>query len=223
MTGRHDDAETPRDLVGDLLQRLTERDEASAAEFKAEQERRERWESRRRLVADGLPALHVDACMEGLAESEALGYTRSWLADRKLRRLVLSGATGCGKTQAAVWACMNAPMERYPHGRFDDIWPPHLRPRFVEAASLRDRAAPVLEDCRFLVIDALGAELADEKFLAVFDRLFNRRYAQSLRTVVTTDLSPAAFEARYGQRVTDRLRERGRFIEVLEKSRRGAL
>jgi DNA replication protein DnaC len=58
------------------------------------------------------------------------------------------------------------------------------------------------------------------------DRLLSRRYEafkrNGVRTYVTTNLTPAALEARYGRRVTDRLAEMCAWVEFAGKSARQA-
>lgn len=121
--------------------------------------------------------------------------------------VVLSGATGTGKTMASsmvslvkgarmVTAQRVLELNRF-NGEFDALC-----------------SAPAL------VVDDVGTEYLDSKGEAEarWDGLFNRRYrmarmSRSL-TVVTCNLKAADFRARYGERIADRIREVGRWINV---------
>ena len=107
--------------------------------------------------------------------------------------------------------------------------PAELRPRFVDVSRFSrssrydDEQMGPLERCSMLAIDDLGMEYADAKgsFLSLLDGLVNARYAASLRTVITTNLGAGAFRERYGERVADRIREVGRYVEIADPSMRG--
>lgn len=196
-------------------------EERARAHVEAE-ERRAEWERRRAYVAQGLPAVHVDRVLNGaLEDTEALRAVQAFAADPAARRIVLAGGKGCGKTLAAVWALMNTPPGAYPHGRYGAAWPAELHPRFIDASELattslydREAIAP-LKTCRILVIDDLGIEYGDQKgvFASLLDSVFDARYRGDLRTILTTNLNAAEFKARYSERIVDRLREAGTFVE----------
>lgn len=189
-----------------------ERDAAIAARVadEASRARQERIES---LQRRGVPGKDIPAFMgeSALQETRAMFFAREWLAsDRTV--LVLSGTRGCGKTVAAGWLVAGS---RY--GQFLDVTKLQRLSRYEDAAMRQ------VEDCDLLAIDDLGMEYADAKgsFVALFDGLFNTRYADQRRTVITTNLPVAVFRERYGERVADRIREAGRYVELDDPSLRG--
>jgi DNA replication protein DnaC len=132
------------------------------------------------------------------------------------RAVIAASQTGTGKTYAA--ACL-----------VNDLLP-HLqtRQRFVLGAELvRDlldfkSCAETMEDAasaRLLVIDDLQAPPRAEG-LALVEELLIRRHADCRPLVVTTNLRRQAFEAAFGDRVADRLRDWGEFVEMPGKSLR---
>jgi DNA replication protein DnaC len=201
-----------------------------------------RWEH---LVARGIPLKDLERVHSGaLDETPALAEARSFLADADLRTLVLSGGKGCGKTTAASWIAYQESPDEYQLGTgnkpdfyldlterptgFKKPWPAARHPRFVDVSVLarvsryKSEEMEPLERCSILVIDDLGMEYADEKgsFLATLDGIFNARYANKLRTVITTNLNRGSFKPRYGERIADRIRESGRFVELAGESLR---
>jgi DNA replication protein DnaC len=74
----------------------------------------------------------------------------------------------------------------------------------------------------FLVIDDLGAEYSDSKgfFASLFDEVVNARYENMRPTILTTNLDVEGFAARYGERIVDRIREAGRFLNCGAQSLR---
>lgn len=113
--------------------------------------------------------------------------------------VVLAGGPGIGKTTAALhWlACADG------------------RPWFATA---RQWAAspPWSHDwklARAAVLDDLGTE-DDVRFRGRFDELVAHFHAQLRDLVITTNLPGEAFKARYGGRVTSRIREAGAFLAL---------
>jgi len=202
---------------------------------KADAEKRAEWvRARADLVDRGIPMKDVEAILGGtLKDTAALNVARGWFAHPGLTVLVLSGTRGCGKTTAASWCVAQEPPRDPLRG---DRWfarPASERrywaPLFVDVTRLQ-RASRYdqeqmwpFERAAVLAIDDLGLEYADVKgsFTALFDGLFNARYANEMKTVITTNLTAADFKARYGERVADRIRECGRFVELNDPSLRG--
>jgi len=200
--------------------------------LRADEERRSRTEAtestrRRResLLGRGVPAKDIDAVLSGaLRATGPLASARDWLASERTI-LVLSGTRGVGKTTAAAWLAAEVDGSR-----------------FIDAAHLMrvdvysNEEMNPLEQCPLLVMDELGGEYMDTKgkLLSLVDGLVNTRYAAKLRTVITTnmpaedheepkDVKKPGFKTRYGERVADRIREVGRFVELSGASlRRGA-
>lgn len=123
---------------------------------------------------------------------------------------VLSGPPGCGKTVAATW------------------WGMQVGAICVRAATFATTSRYESDDragwlkARSMVLDDLGTEYNDAKgsFNVDLDDLIDVKYGSMHRLVITTNLPAAAFKSRYGERVADRIRECGAWIEFNAKSLR---
>lgn len=173
------------------------------------------------LVSRGIPRRFAEALVQGEpGDTQALTRSRQFLADTQARSLLLSGPPGCGKTFAACWILTQRCPDRASR------W--QAPARFVSVSKLAridrysDEIMQPLERATMLVIDDLGTEYVDTKgsFLATLDGLFDARYAEGLRTVITTNLTAAQFRERYGERICDRIRETGAMCELAETSLR---
>lgn len=191
------------------------------------------------IQARGIPRKDAQRLRTGLSDTSALAAAKQFLAAPTERILVLSGHKGCGKTVAAGWCVLQGSPDpyvpRHPEESgvrrhidgYRQSWP--TGPRFLTAAQLArvsmysDTDLKPLYESELLAIDDLGVEYLDQKgaFLSLFDALFDARYANDARTVITTNLPAVEFKARYGERVADRIREVGRFVELADKSMRG--
>lgn len=146
------------------------------------------------------PNALVPACVDAFAR-----LAGAFADDRYI--VVLSGATGTGKTMASsmvallkgarmVTAQRILEMNRF-NGEFDALC-----------------SVPAL------VVDDVGTEYLDSKGEAEarWDGLFNRRYRMARMSrsplVITCNLKATDFKARYGERIADRIREVGRWINV---------
>lgn len=218
-------------------QERREAEKAKWAEERARADAAERERQKRvRLVDRGIPVKDVEALVGGrLRDTTALSIARGWW-ESDATCLVLSGTRGCGKTTAAAWCVAQEPREdKYA----DRAWPrygsepparAHRNPLFIDVSKLQrasrydEEQMWTIELASTLAIDDLGMEYADAKgsFAALFDGVFNTRYANAMKTVITTNLTAADFKVRYGERVTDRMRECGRFVELNDPSLRGA-
>lgn len=172
--------------------------------------------SREAVLARGVPDIHLENVYdkEPIA-CDALNAVQSALVgDRYL--LFLSGGVGVRKTGSACYALTKKPG------------------RYVKAARLAALASSHADDeralysslfrCQVLVIDDLGGEYRDDKgyFVKVFNELMDERYERKLITIVTTNLDGKRFVAAYGERLRDRIRERGRFVDIKGESVRKA-
>lgn len=123
--------------------------------------------------------------------------------------LVLSGSPGSGKSFAAGRFLYDASDgSTWTTARFVDVSTLARMPRYDE------KAMKEIEEASALVIDDLGMEFDDKSgaFRSLLDAVINARYANALKTVITTNLDATAFKARYGERVADRIREVGAFV-----------
>lgn len=213
--------------VEELIQQIIERaeDPVVKAEWDAHDREIREW------GASELKAAKRNAADEIQLPGKDLGMLRAGLVRQTFPVLalteshvlvVLSGLPGCGKTTASsswLWSWVNDDA----NWMFDGF-APRLRGSalFVSAAKLsrwsryNDAEMEKLLKANRVVIDDLGAEFIDLKgsFMALFDELANERYANGRPTVMTTNLDAAAFKARYGERIADRIRECGRFVSI---------
>jgi hypothetical protein len=154
---------------------------------------------------------------------------------RAIDLLVLSGGVGCGKTIAATERCRafifaTENWNTYDADKYETE--PHFKanlPVWTTASELAridhfsELAVSRFMDAPLLVVDDLGAEYLDAKgfFAALLDEVVDSRYANKRATIFTSNLDAAAFAARYGARVVDRIREAGRFVGCGATSLRG--
>jgi DNA replication protein DnaC len=126
--------------------------------------------------------------------------------------LVIGGRRGLGKTVALAWLCGH-----------------HMDPLYIRATDLMraglydERISGPWATWKTLAVDDLGVEFADASGVvgSIVDDLIDRRYGALRTTVLATNLRAAEFRARYGERVADRIRECGRYLEIDGESMRG--
>ena len=161
-------------------------------------------ERSRELIAKGWPVRAVEEAMNASPIVHATQVMRAW-DFRRQNIIILSGASGVGKTvAAAVWA-----LER------TRVAPEFLHAAEFAAASRYDKEdRNTWEGATALVVDDLGVEYADAKgnFQASIDELVNRFYSMRRPLVITTNMVIADFKQRYQLRIVDRMREAARFV-----------
>lgn len=154
--------------------------------------------------------------------------------------VVLAGEKGCGKTAAAArWAYTRSQTA----ARFLRAAEFFRSSRYARDGEARTLTRDELLREPALVLDDLGAEYADDRgsYRVDFDELLDRFYADRRALVITTNIAYATprqrdearrrnpeisadaptFADRYGERVTDRLRECGRWVASSAASLRG--
>lgn len=164
-----------------------------------------------RMERSGLPQDARDVIAEGVRPTEATSAVDAFLAAPEMRLLILSSLAGRGKSIAAAYAIFRQAG------------------RFVTAADLgrmgfdEKERLQGLYQARLLVLDDLGREYAGGKgwLQSAIEDLLTTRYDGKRRTIVTTNLSAQTFKERYGERVADRIRGRGRFVVLGGPSLRG--
>lgn len=155
---------------------------------------------------DGDPAMSAGA-FESLCE---------WSAAPGQRNLIVYGAVGTGKTHAVIAAVRAA------HMRGCDV-------RFVPSVELLDLLRPPSEPSKLyelaevdvLVIDDLGVQRDTDWTEERLYTLINRRWLETLPTVVTTNLpGKVEMQAAFGERAFSRLRHDAVAIEMVGNDRR---
>lgn len=181
-----------------------------------ENERREMERERELMLAtlrtSGISDRAVGAFACGLEKTPATEAVRTFLGSGKTF-LLLMGSTGAGKTLATTLA-----LAQHSGGLF-------VRSLELARLSSYDKADRArlerAHECRFLVIDDLGAELLHNAWLPMLDELIDIRWGSRRQTIITTNLDSAAFKQRYGARISDRIRDDGFIEKCGDKSRRG--
>lgn len=155
-------------------------------------------------IAAGFPRRALEAADRADPTTDAMKKSAAWRA-RGCDLLVLSGKAGCGKTVAATWLASELAPYR---ARFGCAAEFATSSRYQEETRERWFTA----DC--LVLDDLGMEFADNKgsFAVDLDSLINTYYADRRKLIITTNCTASDFKARYGERISDRVREAGEFI-----------
>jgi DNA replication protein DnaC len=198
------------DLIG-AIQRASEAyptDEQAIArdnEFREMEEGVRRAKRRENLFRANLIAAlepHVrDALIDGKLGSDGLSLraVRKWVSTPSAPRgIALQGGTGCGKTVACAFAIAELGGQ--------------IRSAAQVVRSFGSKAGHAVEDqelmlsCRLLLLDDLGAEHPrDREWMVVALReLLESR--QSLRTLITTNLSRSALSQAYAdERIASRL------------------
>lgn len=177
---------------------------------------------RRGLIAAGFPLRAVEESLAADESGASIAFMRAWDPTERCI-VVLSGPNGVGKTVAATWWALRAPVA----------------PMFVRASTYARAPRYGGEEATTkakwlgasaLVFDDAGAEFLDEKgsLQVDLDELVDTFYGDRRTLVITSNLpsegtkrAPGFFE-RYGARLRDRIREGGLFFEDDGPSRRGA-
>lgn len=186
----------------------------------AEAEARYRARRVEDLVDRGVPVHELELVLEDRLEpTPALAAARRAVAEGWLVG-VIGGPVGVGKTLAAMWWLVQS---RSP------AKVPTSGVRFLTAHKLARVSRYAESDMRpierasALVVDDLGVEFDDSAgaFRSLVDGLTAARCNAGLPTLITTNMPPDAFRARYGDRVADRILGGGRFVGVVGESLRG--
>lgn len=178
------------------------------------------------LISCGVGRLDVERLAAGLsAEWEACRVARTWWRTPE-PLLLLLGAPGTGKTLAAselVAACRLG----YQDPELGDVWcwPSTVSERghVVLSGELAtssyygqdaEKQRHRLIGYRLLVIDELGTEVQSPPWQSLLDTLVNQRMRAKRKTVLLSNLDEDAFCARYGARVSRRIRDEGLAVSL---------
>ncbi len=128
----------------------------------------------------------------------------SWLKNGKKESLMIIGGTGTGKTTLAV-ALAQAIGKRNYYPKFISM------PKFERMCAEDNTWLDEVADWKYLLLDDVGTESREIKIYGnsrmLFNELIFQRYDRKLPMIITTNLSLAAFEQRYGEKVASRVRE----------------
>jgi len=137
------------------------------------------------------------------------------------RGLVLSGGVGTGKTTACICVARHlideGSCERVAYFTFGDFVSRLLNPE------LRAETLDAAREADVLLIDDLGSSFAsrDGFAVALLEEAIIHREASLYSMMITTNIGPAEFRKRFGDRIHDRLRGRwGCWVDVSGPSMR---
>ena len=186
----------------------------------SERDRQKRMDRARRAVsASSMGTLLANASFDEwenrpeLAKlfADCRAYAKEW-PDRKAqgKGLVLAGLNGTGKSYLA--ACIKREVEAQ-GDVVVFVSVPDLGGR-IRATWDREKGAPTeqevfdaMTDADLLVLDDLGAEAPRPITEEQLYRIIDGRYRNKRPVVVTANVSPKDFEARFGIRIADRFAE----------------
>ncbi|MCH7483698.1 MAG: ATP-binding protein [Chloroflexi bacterium] len=141
---------------------------------------------------------HQEAFAKAVAAAHAFVETPSgWL--------VLTGPSGCGKTHlsAAIAGGCIANGQAALFMVVPDLLD-HLRAAYQPGSEVSyDELFEMVRNAPVLVLDDLGVQSATPWAEEKLFQLINHRYSAQTPTVITTNLDPAAFDARIQTRLTD--------------------
>lgn len=173
-------------------------DEALEESSRMEQEAEQRRMRRACLRDAGVPPRIIEAHGKGLSTTTATEAVQAFLASGRAFLLLL-GSPGCGKSVAAAQVLH--------HG---GVFSRAVELSRLSAYDKEDRRIwQHATEARVLVLDDLGAELLHDAWRPMLDELVDTRYGARAKTVITSNLDKDGFKARYGERITDRIRHDG--------------
>jgi DNA replication protein DnaC len=184
------------------------------AERQKELQRREEDDRRRyyRQLEDlGWPTRALEAANNADTHAPAIKHIIEW--DPGATNIIaLSGPPGCGKTTAAAYRVLQR--------RALTVF---VRASTFARTSRYDGKRDEWLNAPSLVLDDLGSEFADAKgsLQTDLDELIDAFYGDRRPLIITTNVTRDDFKKRYGERISDRFRECGRWFEIRAQSLRG--
>jgi DNA replication protein DnaC len=147
-----------------------------------------------------------EALIQGtLDPTRAVRAVRKWVPT-SIPMLILCGSVGTGKTVAIAEAglCLGGGL--------------CLSPSRLYRETKREDSTAAIKS-HFVALDDLGVEHLNGQWMEAFQDWLDMRRVLG-RTLLTTNLNPRALQIRYGDRVWDRLRSDGVFVELSGTSMR---
>ena len=180
-----------------------------------QQEDRRRQSRERDWTARRVWARYRHACLPDTPSTAVEAAVLNWAENGFGSNLILRGPVGTGKT----WLACAATRRMYVEDE--------ATVAVTTAAEMLTRLHPggdatpgtfIKPD--YLLLDDIGPEKPTEWALEQLQAVIDGRSKQERATIVTTNMSSAEFEATYGARIADRLREDAVIVNVGGKSRR---
>lgn len=200
----------PEDLdVLSIVDRIRAKADAGGlAEYERDRERREALRVDHVLTSWGVPK-RVRNALAKFEEKPLVDAVRRWIAEgEESWCMVLSSNPGTGKSTAAGWWLSQVAKGVSHSPNASRRWWPATE---VAALDFYGDDYKRLCECASLVLDDLGTEYSDQKgaLQSKLDRLFDSRYREYRKTIVTANVDAAVFRERYGSRIYDRLCDSG--------------
>ena len=176
------------------------------------------------LKFQGMPQRIIDTLQSKPKDTSALLAVKKFMeAPKEAWCLVLAGPKGCGKSTAGAYYLWNKTKSMASAPPKDMRW--WTASRVARVSGFNDHLEKMMS-VPLMVIDDLGVEYLDKNgyFNHRLDELIDDRYSNYRKTIITTNLNSQDFQARYGDRVADRIREGfkhgGGYVEFNEISLR---
>jgi DNA replication protein DnaC len=164
----------------------------------------------------GFPATALEALRNVDGARQHLVIAKTYLSDPGLVWAAFLGSVGQGKTVAAAFIArelmLRQGLNNGPTGSDVHFCEFVRATTFARLSSYQADDKAYLErlcSVRLLVLDDLGTETLAGTSQAHLEELLDVRYSEKRRTVITSNLESGAFKARYGERISDRLRQCG--------------
>lgn len=174
----------------------------------------------------------LKAVQAGMQDTPAWDAVREWGKLDNSWCLLLLGGVGCGKSTATgAWLIdfVRARMQKWVGDRVRGESVKPVWVRAVEASRHSgfgidtEKRLALWRSTWLLVIDDMGTELMTPTWQQVLDDVLDYRYQQQALTILPSNLSADEFKARYGARITDRIRHDGTVRTLDAKSMRKRL
>ena len=140
--------------------------------------------------------------------------------EREYENIVLAGPTGVGKTYMASALANHCVLNDLP---VFFVSVPYYTRTIVHMYRVNNDEASKIErkimNCPFVILDDLGAEDTKKDWVtSLVEAIFIERYNRGYLTLATTNLTFTQFKSTYGDRVFDRVFERGKMQTIEGKS-----
>lgn len=161
----------------------------------------------------------LDNRIDAKAKSTCIGYVNKYADNhwKDKNGLVLSGATGVGKTHLAA-AISNELIPRKVAVFFVNV--PEVYDRIRDEMGHKDYTKATMKSCDLLVLDDLGKEKRSEWTDQVLYEIVNSRYEKRKPIIVTTNYSAQELANNVDKAVVSRLFEMCVFVNVNGTDRR---
>ena len=178
-----------------------------------------------RKVARGIPLAHIDLTLanyEAATEQQMLAWAEVQAIEGE--GLYLYGGVGTGKTFLSI-AWVNSQIMTTMAGAHLMEWKAIVDDQRDKMISRDDpNVGKMLTRamlCKRLAIDDMGAGKTDSWQVDIMERLLNARWTAQLQTIITSNLTPKELDAKFGDRITTRIRGLCRSVELQGPDQRG--